>query len=93
VLSSNETDPVERASRYLAKMPPAISGQGGHLATWYAARAMCGFGLTKDEVLELLLTEYNPRCVPPWRRDDLQHKVADAFGKAKRVPDLRGRAS
>ena len=89
VHSSNETDPFERASRYLAKMPPAISGQGGHLATWYAARAMRGFDLTKDETFELLLTEYNPRCVPQWSKVELRHKANEAFSKAKKVPELR----
>lgn len=93
VRSSDETEPMERASAYLAKMPAAISGQGGHLALWAAARAMRGFGLTKDEVFELLVTEYNPRCVPPWNKDEIRHKVEDAFSKAKKVSDRLGRAS
>jgi hypothetical protein len=93
VRSTDEMAPMERASAYLLRMPAAISSQGGHLALWGAARAMRGFGLTTDEVFELLVTEYNPRCLPPWSRDEIRHKVVDAFSKAKKVSDLLGRAS
>jgi hypothetical protein len=86
---SNEMDALGRASRYLAEMPAAISGHGGHLALWAAARALRGFRLTKDEVFELLLTEYNPRCVPQWSKVELRHKANEAFSKAKKVPELR----
>ena len=35
-----------RASAYIAKMPPAISGSGGHMATWQVALVLAkGFGL------------------------------------------------
>lgn len=96
VRSLDETDPVEQASKHLAEMPAAVSGQGGHLALWAAARELRGFGLTQDKVEELLVTEYNPRCSPPWRKDEIHHKAKEAFSKAKKVPDLReltGRAS
>jgi primase-polymerase (primpol)-like protein len=33
----SETAVVERARKYVAKLPPAISGQGGHNATFHAA--------------------------------------------------------
>jgi hypothetical protein len=70
---------LERAKRYVAKCPPAISGQGGHDATLFVAcRLIKGFGLSPDEALSLLLHEYNPRCVPPWSEKELRHKVEDA---------------
>ena len=70
---------AKRASAYLATMPPAISGQGGHDATWRAAvMLVCGFDLDAGEAFDLLATEYNPRCVPPWSEKELRHKVAGA---------------
>jgi len=90
VRSSDEDDSIERASLYLADMPAAIAYQGGHAATWEAARTLRGFGLTKGEALDLLVREYNSRCVPPWREDELRHKIEDAFSsRAKKIPDLR----
>lgn len=75
-----------RASAYVARMPEAISGQGGHGATWNVALVLVkGFGLSESAALRLLETEYNPRCVPPWSRRELEHKVRQA-GNA-RVPD------
>jgi hypothetical protein len=68
-----------RARAYLSVMDPAISGSGGHMATWRAALALVrGFGLPPDDALHLLVEEYNPRCSPPWTLRQLQHKVADA---------------
>lgn len=72
-------DVEERARRYIAKMPEAISGSGGHLATWRVALALAkGFALPEDRVLELLRHEYNRRCTPLWSERELAHKAANA---------------
>jgi len=68
-----------RAAAYLDAMPPAVSGQGGHNATYAAATAMVhGFGLDTETALQLLIHRYNPRCEPPWTEKELRHKVGDA---------------
>jgi hypothetical protein len=60
-------------------MPAAISGQGGHAATFAAALALVrGFALPPSDALEVLALHYNPRCKPPWTRPELRHKVATA---------------
>jgi len=75
-------DIERRAAAYLDAMPPAISGQGGHNATYAAAVAMAhGFALPGDVALNLLLDRYNPRCVPPWSEKELNHKIGDAIAK------------
>jgi hypothetical protein len=72
-------DAMTRASAYLATMPPAISGSGGHQATWSAALALVrGFDLDPGSALYLLEREFNLRCQPPWARRDLEHKVTSA---------------
>ena len=74
-------DNRERARAYVAAMPPAISGQGGHDATFKAAVALVkGFGLDAGTALDLL-REFNERCEPPWSEKELLHKIDDA-GKA-----------
>lgn len=71
-------DLIERARRYLAKMPPAISGQHGHDQTFAVACTLVqGFGLSVAEAAPLF-AEYNTRCSPPWSEPDLAHKLTDA---------------
>ena len=72
-------DVLERARRYLAKCGPAISGQGGHNATFLVAlRLVLGFGLCLVDALTLLL-EWNRICVPPWSEPELRHKLESAI--------------
>lgn len=73
-----EADPavVRRAISYIARMPAAIAGQGGHAATFNVARTLGrGFALHADAVHNILRDHYNPRCEPPWSEEELQHKA------------------
>jgi hypothetical protein len=79
---TNDADTGDRFARcraYLAKIPPAVSGQHGHTATWYAANTCNRFGLTKAEALELLTWYSETKCVPPWSEKEIGHKVDDAY--------------
>jgi hypothetical protein len=68
-----------RARAYLAKLPPAIAGQGGHAATFAAACRLREFGLSEGDALAIL-SEWNlTHCQPQWSERDLRHKLADAF--------------
>lgn len=67
---------VERASRYLATMPPSISGARGHDALFRAALALHGFGLPESEALAMLRAEFNPRCEPAWSEREIARKVS-----------------
>jgi putative DNA primase/helicase len=71
------SDLVRRARNYLMKVPPAVSGEGGHNQTFKAACILMRFGLTKEEALEVL-REWNETCQPPWPEKDLLHKLNDA---------------
>ena len=72
-------DITERARKYLATVPPAISGQGGHDQTFYAAcRLVQGFCLEPAPALALL-REWNQTCKPPWSDHELEHKIAEAL--------------
>jgi hypothetical protein len=71
--------PSERARAFLAAIPGAISGAGGHNQTFAVACALVhGFALPEHEALTLLL-EYNQRCQPPWSERELQHKIKSAL--------------
>ena len=74
----SESAIVERARKYLAKLPAAISGQDGHGATFHAACVLVmGFDLSVGDALGLL-REFNNRCQPQWSEKELVHKVESA---------------
>jgi hypothetical protein len=80
---------VERARRYVAKMPAAVSGASGHNQTFsVACRLVKGFGLSKPQAMDVL-REYNQRCEPPWSEHELQHKVDDAEKQPGEVGYMR----
>lgn len=93
VAKTTDTESLERRARaYMAKIPPAIAGSGGHDQTFEAARAIAGFidkGLGED-VAYNILAEYNTTCQPPWSEKELMHKFTQAMG-AKIKPELADR--
>ena len=71
-------DAVIRARRYLAALPPAVTGQHGDLATFQACcRVARGFLLNDEDAL-CALREWNARCEPPWIERELARKVRHA---------------
>lgn len=75
------SDIISRAVSYLAKMPPAVSGSGGHNACYRVACVLrVDFDLTVEESLEAI-REWNADCEPPWSEHELRHKLDEA-GKA-----------
>lgn len=76
----------ERARRWLAKVPPSISGQNGHAAAFTAATGLVhGFELNEFDALDLL-SEWNRSCQPPWSERELKHKVEQARVKEHSNP-------
>jgi hypothetical protein len=67
----------DHARDYLDRLPPAVSGAGGHAATFTAACWCVRFGLGDGEAMALL-RDYSRRCSPPWTGRELAHKLADA---------------
>jgi hypothetical protein len=70
---------ADRARAYLAKLPPAIAGSGGHAATFAAACRLVEFGLNEADAGPLLCEWNGTHCQPPWPEAQLSHKLADAF--------------
>ncbi len=70
----------ERAVKYLEQVPPAVSGNGGHNATFaVACRLVELFGneLDDDQLLSAL-EAWNGKCDPPWNESELRHKLNNA---------------
>jgi RecA-family ATPase len=77
---------LQRASLWLSKVPPAISGSGGHNATYTAAVGLVhGFGLSHVDSLTLL-EDWNKNCQPPWKATELAYKLREASSRAHNKP-------
>lgn len=73
--------PLDRARAYLAKCPPAVSGQAGHDTAFATVSAVVnGFDLNETDALDVL-SDWNASCQPPWSEKELLHKVRDAANK------------
>lgn len=69
----------ERARSYLSRYQ-AVSGQGGHQATFQAALALVkGFGLSEAQALPLLQEWNATHARPRWTDAELRHKLHDAM--------------
>lgn len=82
-------DAVERARRYLSRVPPAVEGeQGDNLTYRLAAVLVVDFCLAADDAFALLL-EWNRTCAPPWSDKDLREKVERARKYGKKPPGTK----
>lgn len=69
---------VYRARLWIQKVPGAVSGQGGHNATYrVACHLVQRFGLSVTEAMPLFLA-WNDTCKPPWSFHALSKKLNDA---------------
>lgn len=67
-----------RIRKYLAAVPGAVSGRGGHNDTLrVCGHIVHGYDLTPDEAWEFL-AEWNAKCEPPWEENDLRRKLDEA---------------
>ena len=75
-----------RIQRYLAKCPPAVSGEHGHDQTFKVASALVwGFALSREAALHYLEV-YNTGCQPPWTLAELGHKIDSALRSPSSKP-------
>lgn len=79
---------VARGRGYLRAAPLATEGAGGDDTTYKVAARLKDFGLDQAAVLDLLLTDWNERCQPPWAPDELAAKVAHAFAYGLDMPGV-----
>lgn len=71
-------NPIERARRYLARVPPAIAGAHGDVHTFrVCCRLVRGFALDDDAALAVM-AGWNTQCQPPWNDRELRDKLRRA---------------
>ena len=77
--SLDDPHAITRALKYLEGRAPAIEGQGGNDHTYQTAAALRDLGISEDKSAELLLTDWNERCSPPWDADELKGIINHAW--------------
>lgn len=76
---TDESKVIDRAIKYTNAMPGAVSGSGGHTATYTVATTLVhGFALDQSTALNIINDHHNPKCDPPWSQRELEHKIAQA---------------
>lgn len=81
-----EDNRVERARKYMQRVPGAISGSGGSTHTLTVAQKLVhGFELDMGEAWHLLV-DWNQTCQPPWSEKDLRRKLDQALQHGRMQP-------
>ena len=83
---------IERAKKYIVKLPESIGGDGGSDRFFHAA-CVCVefFALDAESAYEVLQVYSEKRCHPKWTDDDeVIHKIHDAILKIQ--PENHGKA-
>jgi Bifunctional DNA primase/polymerase, N-terminal/AAA domain len=73
---------VRRATDYLARLAPAIEGEGGDDRTYRTACSIRDLGLSADMAFEVM-QPWNDRCEPPWDYDELREVIGHAYAYAQ----------
>lgn len=84
--SGNQAE--ERCIKYFASLPPAVSGSGGHNATFAAACVARRFGLDESGMWRVMDWYNSRKCDPQWSENAIRHKIRQAINKV----DGEGRA-
>ncbi len=77
--SLDEPQNVNRALTYLSIRKPAIEGEGGNDHTYQTAQALRDMGVSEERALDLMLEDWNERCLPPWDVNELGILVCNAY--------------
>lgn len=76
--TQRSADVRERARRYIAAIPPAVTGSHGDTATFrVCCRLARGFNLDDDTALAVI-ADWNRSCKPPWSEPELRRKLQAA---------------
>lgn len=70
---------VSRCMAYLDRCPDAVSGSGGHNATFLAACTCWRFGLPRADVYSVMAWFNTVKCKPLWSERELEHKIESAW--------------
>lgn len=78
-VSVDHPDDLMYAVHFLIKdAPVAIEGRGGNATTYAVAARLIEIGVSAEAAIDILMEHWNPRCEPPWSRDELVQIAGNA---------------
>ncbi len=75
---------LQTVANYAIGWDPAVSGSYGRRTTFKVALKALTLGLTESQTLDVLMSHWNPRCVPNWKADELVKIIHSANSKRRR---------
>ena len=77
---TNKLSNIDKAIEYLKTTSISTEGDGGDIQAFkIAAFILDKYKLDHENILNLMLSYWNNRCIPPWSEDDLKIKIENAF--------------
>lgn len=73
----------ERYREFIRGASPAIEGESGDRTTFTVAATGRDYGLPPDITFEIMLSDYNHQCQPPWTPEALKSKVDNVYKYAQ----------
>jgi hypothetical protein len=71
---------IERARKEVSIHDPSIQGEKGENdLLWAAGVLVHGYLLSPDDSFNIIMQEFNPRCVPPFSEKDVRRKISEAI--------------
>ena len=75
---------TDKIIEFLKSAPASIEGNGGDIQAFkIAAHILDKFSIEQNLILELMLTHWNIRCIPPWPENELKLKIENASKYSK----------
>lgn len=82
-LPTNVARAASLLRQYVKAGKVAVEGEMGDGLTYQTACEVLNLGLSEARAVDLMDELWNPHCAPPWSRDDLAAKVANAASYAQ----------
>lgn len=76
-------DYIIEAVKYLKEAPISKEGEGGDTNAYKTACEIRDRGISEETCLNLLLSFWNERCLPPWSYEELRRKTQNAYKYAE----------
>lgn len=74
IIDADLPENIEAAKVWLRRDAKiAVQGQGGDHTAYATAAMMKSFGLSDAMAFDLIWEHWNPRCLPPWSADEIEH--------------------
>lgn len=77
-LNINQIETISIRER-LRNLEPSIQGEYGSGRLWAACKMLQECGVDAYMAFELLLADFNPRCLPSWSHQELAYSLARAY--------------